>query len=59
MIAEAFGTTWSKHYCQYAKDQRLFTMIPYTQTVGKIVSCSKRESKMGLSPDVDDIVVVA
>ena len=36
---EAFGTTWSKHYCQYTKENRIFTMIPYTQTIGKIVSC--------------------
>ena len=34
---EAFGTTWSKHYCQFTKDNRIFTMIPYTQTAGKIV----------------------
>ena len=35
--AEAFGTTWSKHYCQFSKENRIFTMIPYTQTAGKIV----------------------
>ena len=37
LFTEAFGTTWSKHYCQYTKENRIFTMIPYTQTVGKIV----------------------
>ena len=37
-LTEAFGTTWSKHYCQYTKENRIFTMIPYTQTIGKIVS---------------------
>lgn len=36
--AEAFGTTWSKHFCQYQKENRQFTMIPYNQTAGKIVS---------------------
>ena len=40
---EAFGTEkWSKHYCQYTKENRIFTMIPYTQTVGKIVSLKSR-----------------
>ena len=37
VFAEAFGTTWCKHYCQYTKENRIFTMIPYTQTAGKIV----------------------
>ncbi|XP_064482003.1 rho GTPase-activating protein Graf-like isoform X2 [Ornithodoros turicata] len=31
-------TIWNKHYCQYQKESRKFTMIPYSQTVGKITS---------------------
>ncbi|CAN7936920.1 unnamed protein product [Ixodes hexagonus] len=36
-FAEHISTIWSKHYCQYQKENRKFTMIPYSQTVGKIV----------------------
>jgi hypothetical protein len=35
---EAFGTNWIKHFCQYQKESRRFTMIPYNQTVSKINS---------------------
>ncbi|XP_049268342.1 rho GTPase-activating protein Graf isoform X2 [Rhipicephalus sanguineus] len=31
-------TIWNKHYCQYQKENRKFTMIPYSQTVGKITT---------------------
>uniref|UniRef100_A0A1E1X5U5 Putative oligophrenin-1 n=1 Tax=Amblyomma aureolatum TaxID=187763 RepID=A0A1E1X5U5_9ACAR len=31
-------TIWNKHYCQYQKENRKFTMIPYAQTVGKITT---------------------
>ncbi|XP_074598061.1 GTPase regulator associated with FAK isoform X2 [Brevipalpus obovatus] len=36
MEKKAFGTTWIKTFCQYQKECRRFTMIPYSQTVGKI-----------------------
>ncbi|KAG8197864.1 hypothetical protein JTE90_024263 [Oedothorax gibbosus] len=36
MEKKALGTTWTKHFCQYQKDNHKFTMIPYTQTTGKI-----------------------
>lgn len=35
---EAFGTTWTKHYCTYQKDKKEFIMIPYNQLTGKFVS---------------------
>jgi len=38
LLTEAFGTTWTKHYCQYQKESRIFTMIPYNQIQQKIVS---------------------
>ncbi|XP_046636547.1 rho GTPase-activating protein 26-like isoform X2 [Daphnia pulicaria] len=45
MEKKAFGTTWSKHYCQYTKENRIFTMIPYTQTIGKITTTDTMEIK--------------
>ncbi|CAG0916958.1 unnamed protein product [Notodromas monacha] len=53
MEKKAFGTTWTKHYCMYRKENRLFTMIPYTQITGKITttetfmlkSCIRRQSE--------------
>ena len=37
--SEAFGTThWIKHFCQYQKESRSFTMTPYNQTASKISS---------------------
>ncbi|CAG0892826.1 unnamed protein product [Darwinula stevensoni] len=52
MEKKAFATTWTKHYCQYQKENRVFTMIPYNQTTGKITStetmvlksCVRRQS---------------
>ena len=38
LLTEAFGTTWTKHYCLYQKENRVFTMIPYNQIQHKIVS---------------------
>ncbi|RWS13550.1 Rho GTPase-activating protein 26-like protein [Dinothrombium tinctorium] len=38
MEKKAFGTTWVKTFCQYQKEYRRFTMIPYNQTVGKITT---------------------
>lgn len=35
---EAFGTTWSKHYCNYDKDTKIFSMLPYNQLTTKTVS---------------------
>ena len=29
---------WTKHYCTYQKENKILTMIPYTQTMGKMVS---------------------
>lgn len=31
-------TTWIKHFCQYQKSQKKFSMMPYSQTTGKIVN---------------------
>ncbi|KAH8024803.1 hypothetical protein HPB51_001217 [Rhipicephalus microplus] len=31
-------TIWNKHYCQYQKENHKFTMIPYSQTVGKLTT---------------------
>jgi len=45
MEKKAFGTTWSKHYCQYTKENRIFTMIPYTQTAGKMTTTDTMEIK--------------
>ncbi|GBM17397.1 Rho GTPase-activating protein 26 [Araneus ventricosus] len=36
MEKKALGTTWTKHFCQYQKENRKFTMIPYSQTTGKV-----------------------
>lgn len=30
------GTTWNKHYCMYTKENKILTMIPYTQTQGRL-----------------------
>jgi hypothetical protein len=38
MEKKALGTTWAKHYCQYQKENRKFTMIPYSQITGKIAN---------------------
>lgn len=38
MEKKHISTIWSKHYCQYQKENRKFTMIPYSQTVGKITT---------------------
>nr|XP_027217610.1 rho GTPase-activating protein 26-like isoform X7 [Penaeus vannamei] len=38
MEKKAFGTTWTKHYCLYQKENRVFTMIPYNQIQHKITS---------------------
>lgn len=39
MEKKALGTTsWNKAYCHYQREGRLFRMIPYNQTAGKIIS---------------------
>ncbi|XP_047498857.1 rho GTPase-activating protein 26-like isoform X3 [Penaeus chinensis] len=38
VFQKAFGTTWTKHYCLYQKENRVFTMIPYNQIQHKITS---------------------
>ncbi|GAB6027268.1 hypothetical protein CHUAL_001553 [Chamberlinius hualienensis] len=52
MEKKALGTTWTKQYCQYQKEHKLFSMIPYSQTAGKmgtletfvLKSCTRRSS---------------
>lgn len=52
MEKKALGTTWTKHYCQYIKENRNFVMMPYSQTTGKstgidsikLKSCVRRMS---------------
>lgn len=42
LFAEHLGTVWTKHFCQYRKEDRKFTMIPYSQHGNqKIVSFRK------------------
>lgn len=39
MEKKALGTTsWTKHFCQYQKYQKKFSMMPYSQTTGKILN---------------------
>ncbi|GFQ93822.1 rho GTPase-activating protein 26 [Trichonephila clavata] len=42
MEKKALGTTWTKHFCQYQKENHKFTMIPYSQTTGKVVTSRDR-----------------
>ncbi|XP_035681184.1 rho GTPase-activating protein 26-like isoform X4 [Branchiostoma floridae] len=35
------GYAWVKHYCMYQKENKIFTMIPYTQTQGKLTSSTE------------------
>ena len=37
-FAEAFGTTWSKQYCTYAKESHTLSLMPYNQINVKTVS---------------------
>lgn len=30
-------SVWTKHYCNYQKENKILTMIPFTQTMGKMV----------------------
>ncbi|XP_077983608.1 rho GTPase-activating protein 26-like isoform X2 [Glandiceps talaboti] len=32
----ALGSTWVKHYCMYQKDEKMFIVVPYNQTAGKV-----------------------
>ncbi|XP_054708182.1 rho GTPase-activating protein 26-like isoform X2 [Uloborus diversus] len=38
MEKKPLTTTWTKHFCQYQKYQKKFSMMPYSQTVGKIMN---------------------
>ncbi|XP_042218707.1 rho GTPase-activating protein 10-like isoform X4 [Homarus americanus] len=44
MEKKAFGTTWTKHYCLYQKENRVFTMIPYNQIQHKICKFTSTET---------------
>ena len=33
-------SVWTKHYCNYQKENKILTMIPFTQTMGKMVSAA-------------------
>ncbi|CAG9837184.1 unnamed protein product [Diabrotica balteata] len=35
---KAFGTTWTKHYCSYDKETKVFSMLPYNQLTTKTLS---------------------
>jgi hypothetical protein len=37
MEKKALGTTWSKCYCHYQREGRLFRMIPYIQVKKSVV----------------------
>ena len=32
------GYTWSKNFCMYTKENKIFTMVPYVQTQARLVS---------------------
>ncbi|XP_078324308.1 rho GTPase-activating protein 26-like isoform X2 [Crassostrea virginica] len=36
MEKKVMGTTWTKHYCWYKKDGKIFHMMPYNQVTGKL-----------------------
>lgn len=45
-ILGSLGTnTWHKHYCMYTKENKILTMIPYTQTQGRLVGVSWSSSR--------------
>ncbi|XP_037778389.1 rho GTPase-activating protein 26-like [Penaeus monodon] len=44
VFQKAFGTTWTKHYCLYQKENRVFTMIPYNQIQHKICKFTSTET---------------
>lgn len=50
---EAFTATWSKFYCTYKKQEKLFSMLPYNQISGRtelppealtLTTCTRRAS---------------
>lgn len=52
-FTEAFTATWSKFYCTYKKQQKLFSMLPYNQISGRteqppetltLTTCTRRAS---------------
>ena len=40
LFIEALGTTWTKHYCWYKKENKELHILPYNQVTGKLV-CSE------------------
>nr|XP_034301151.1 rho GTPase-activating protein 26 isoform X6 [Crassostrea gigas] len=36
MEKKVMGTTWTKHYCWYKKEGKVFHMMPYNQVTGKL-----------------------
>lgn len=51
-FSEAFGTTWTKHYCTYDKNTRVFGMLPYNQLTTKSVSSLKHKQLYSLNKEV-------
>jgi len=39
LLSGVLGPQWIKHYCLYTKENKILTMVPYTQTNTKLVSC--------------------
>ncbi|XP_047126257.1 rho GTPase-activating protein 26 isoform X2 [Hydra vulgaris] len=49
------GGQWIKHYCRYSKENKIMSMIPYTQTSGKlnsntdtfvVTSCTRKATEL-------------
>ena len=40
------GHTWSKNFCMYTKENKIFKMVPYVQTQAKLVSACRFNSRM-------------
>jgi len=55
MEKKALGTTWIKCYCSYIRENRLFCMIPYNQTTGKITNTESFKVKSCLRKTSESI----
>jgi len=55
MEKKALGTTWIKCYCQYVRENRLFCMIPYNQTAGKITNTESFKIKSCIRKTTESI----
>jgi len=55
MEKKALGTTWIKCYCSYIRENRLFCMIPYNQTTGKITNTESFRLKSCLRKTTESI----